>query len=276
MEWRNIWRGVLIGITDLIPGISGGTMAVILGIYHRLVASINGLLSRDWLASVKYLIPVGLGMVAGIFGFSRVMDWLLSNAEGPTYFFFVGLILGITPYLLRQIDFQRNFTIRHYLLLVVSIVLLILFGLLRAEDTATVISSPNFNQLIFLCIAGWLASTALVLPGVSGTFVFLLLGLYPTVIAALKDFNLPVILAVGIGVVIGIILTSKIITLLLSRFTIGTYAVVIGMVLGAAIVIFPGLPVGLSDTLLSIVTFALGLIAAVSLGKISSDTQGGR
>lgn len=271
MEWRNLWRGVVIGTTDLIPGISGGTMAVILGIYYRLIEAINGLISRDWKKHVLFLIPVGLGMVAAIFGFSRVMDWLLANAAQPTYFFFIGLILGIVPYLLKTVDYQRTFTPLHYGLLIAAVAVMIGFGLLRAEETGAVIESPAVNELIFLFFAGWLASAALILPGISGTFILLLLGLYPTIINALKTLNLPIIIVVGSGIVIGILLTSKVVHALLKRFTIGTYAVVIGMVLGAAIVIFPGFAGGTLQFVLSVVTFFGGLAIAILLGKVARD-----
>ncbi|WP_010272202.1 DUF368 domain-containing protein [Paenibacillus senegalensis] len=271
MEWRNLWRGVVMGITDLIPGISGGTMAVILGIYQRLIEAINGLISREWKKHVLYLIPVGLGMVAAIFGFSRVMDWLLANAAQPTYFFFIGLILGIVPYLFNKIEFRRTFTPLHYGLLLVAAAAVYGIGLLRAEETGAIIESPALNEFIFLFFAGWLASAALILPGISGTFLLLLLGLYPTVINALKTFNLPVIIVVGAGIVIGILLTSKVVHALLKRFTIGTYAVVIGMVLGATIVIFPGFGGGALQLVLSIVTFLGGLAVAVFLGKMAHD-----
>lgn len=271
MEWRNLWRGVVMGTTDLIPGISGGTMAVILGIYHRLLEAINGIFSREWKKHVLYLIPVGLGMVAAIFGFSRVMDWLLTNAVQPTYFFFIGLILGIVPYMLKKIEFRRTFTPFHYILLAVAVAGMIGFGFLRAEETANIIESPAMKEYIFLFFAGWLASAALILPGISGTFILLLLGLYPTVINALKNLNLPVIIVVGAGIVIGIILTSKFIYMLLNRFTIGTYAVVIGMVLGAAIVIFPGFASHIGLLLLSLATFAAGMAVAVLLGRMARD-----
>ncbi|RXZ79806.1 DUF368 domain-containing protein [Paenibacillaceae bacterium] len=271
MEWRNLWRGALMGTTDLIPGISGGTMAVILGIYHKLLEAINGLFSKEWKKHVLYLIPVGLGMVAAIFGFSRVMDWLLNNAEQPTYYFFIGLILGIIPYLLKSVDYRKTFTPGHYILLAAAVILMISFGLLRPEEGSAVLSNPSFNEYLFLFFAGWLASAALILPGVSGTFVFLLLGLYPTIIAALKDLHLPIIAVVGAGVVIGIVLTSKLVHLFLNKFTVGTYAVVIGMVLGAAIVVFPGVPLSSALWLSSIFALAAGVIVAVLLGRISHD-----
>lgn len=257
------------GITDLIPGISGGTMAVILGIYHKLLAAINGLFSRQWKRSARYLIPVGLGMVLAIFGFSRVMDWLLANAAQPTYFFFIGLILGIIPFLLKSVDYRRTFKPLHYGLLLLAIGAMLLFGMLRADEAVEAILAPTGQQYVFLFFAGWLASTALILPGISGTFVLLLLGLYPTIISALKNLHLPVIAVVGAGIAIGIILTSKFIHLLLSRFTISTYAVVIGMVCGAAIVVFPGFAKDAGMLAISIAALLAGGTAAVVLGKVA-------
>lgn len=88
MEWRNIYRGLLMGATDLVPGISGGTIAVLLGIYDRLIAAISGIFSKEWKKHIGFLIPLGLGMVIAIFLLASLIEWLFEHYPGPTQFFF--------------------------------------------------------------------------------------------------------------------------------------------------------------------------------------------
>src|SRR5690625_3791444 len=95
MEWKNIYRGMIMGISDVVPGVSGGTIAVILGIYDRLIAAINGVFTKEWRKHLAFLIPLAIGVGLAIFLFSHLMNWLLENYERPTFYFFLGLIIGI-------------------------------------------------------------------------------------------------------------------------------------------------------------------------------------
>ena len=88
MEWRNIYRGILMGATDLVPGISGGTIAVLLGIYDRLIAAISGIFSKEWKKHIGFLIPLGLGMVIAIFLLASLIEWLLSIIRDQRSSFF--------------------------------------------------------------------------------------------------------------------------------------------------------------------------------------------
>src|SRR5699024_9875358 len=92
MEWKNIYRGMMMGASDLVPGVSGGTIAVLLGIYDQLIASINGLFSKDWKKHLSFLIPLVLGVGSAILAFSHLISWLLKNHESLTHYFFLGLI----------------------------------------------------------------------------------------------------------------------------------------------------------------------------------------
>src|SRR5690625_5145324 len=104
MEWKNLYRGFIMGGTDVIHGVSGGTIAVVLGIYDRLIAAINGIFSKDWKKHLGFLIPLGIGIVTAIFTLAHLMEWLLIYYPGPTFYFFLGLIIGVLPLLFREVD----------------------------------------------------------------------------------------------------------------------------------------------------------------------------
>ncbi|WP_026703009.1 DUF368 domain-containing protein [Salibacterium aidingense] len=266
-EWRNILRGMAMGASDIIPGVSGGTIALVLGIYHRLIAAVNNFFSRRWKEQLGFFIPLGIGIGLAVFSLSSMLEWLLASYPQPTFFLFLGLILGTIPFLLREADYKRTFTGKHYVVLAAAAVLVILSGMFRGDEGA-VMQSLSFSDYLLLFFSGWLASTAMILPGVSGSFILLILGVYSTVIHAVSSLYLPVLLILAAGIVLGIAIMSKFLHYLLRYHPTGTYAVMTGLLIGSLFVVFPGLGAGFAQLLLSIVTFLTGLLLAFILGKI--------
>src|SRR5690625_1084200 len=263
MEWKNIYRGMVMGVSDVVPGVSGGTIAVILGFYDRLIAAINGLFTRQWKKQLNFLIPLVIGVALAIFSFSRVMNWLLAHYEQPTYYFFLGLIIGILPYLFRESEAKTTFTWYHILLLLLG-VLLISFLPLNPDEGA-IIEQKTFSTYLLLFFSGFIASAAMILPGISGSFVLVVIGVYKTVIHALSTFDLKVIFVVSFGIALGIITMSKIIHYFLKQYRIATFAFIIGLVIGSVFVIFPGWTTSVSQLIICVGVFAVGLITAVVL-----------
>ncbi|HSH52472.1 MAG TPA: DUF368 domain-containing protein, partial [Bacteroidales bacterium] len=209
MEWKNLYRGFVMGISDLIPGVSGGTIAVILGIYDKLLTSISGFFSKDWKRHIRFLFPLGLGMLSAILLLSRVIEYLLINYHKPTQFFFLGLIVGVVPFMIRQADVKQNFKLSHFIVMIVAIILLAMMSVAKTDRTLEIGGSLTFETIAILFFSGWLASMAMLLPGISGSFVLLVIGVYPVVISALSALDIPIIMIVGAGVVVGFIVSSK-------------------------------------------------------------------
>lgn len=264
-EWRNIFKGIMMGISDLIPGVSGGTIALILGIYQSLIAAINGIFTREWKKHIMFLIPIGLGIGISIITISHLVEWLLAEHPQPTFFFFLGLIIGIIPMLLRDVNYKQTFGTGHYVLLAIGALIVASTMFIKENELAAVMTNLTVGDYVLLFFAGWLASSAMILPGISGSFIFLLLGVYPTVINAISSFKLPVIIIVGAGIAIGLVITSKLITFLFARYRVGTYALMIGFIVGSIVVIYPGLT---EAPLLSIITLLLGGLCAYMLNYI--------
>lgn len=261
------------GASDVVPGVSGGTIAVLLGIYDQLIAAINGLFSREWKKHVSFLLPLGIGIVVAIFTLARLMNWLLKVYPGPTYFMFLGLIVGVLPYLFREVDAKVNFKLHHIIILLISIFLVGLLALLNDEEGAVIVGRSLSIYLLFF-FSGFLGSAAMILPGISGSFILLVIGVFPTIMHALTYFEFDVILITGAGIGIGIITMSKVIHYFLTHYQFGTFAVIIGMVIGSIYVIFDkagGWPQTRPDLLLSVVTFAVGLFIAYVLGKVEYE-----
>lgn len=246
------------GISDLIPGVSGGTIAFILGIYDRLLKSISGFFSREWKKHLGFLFPLVLGIGITLLLFSRVIDYLLENHYEPTQFFFMGLIIGVLPFISKQAKIKTHFTAKHFTVLAIVGILLASLAFIKPSETEP-ITTLTVSSTIGLFFAGWLGSMAMLLPGISGSFILLLLGVYSTAISALSDFNLPIIAVIGAGVVIGFIISSKAISYVLENFPFMTYAVIIGLILGSLFVVFPGIPAGTGTIIVCVITFVAGL-----------------
>jgi len=259
MEWKNIYRGILMGISDLIPGVSGGTIAFILGIYDRLLEAISGFFSRNWKKQLGFLVPLGIGIVITLLLFSRVIEYLLEQHHEATQFFFMGLIIGVIPYIMKQAEVKKNFTARHVIILLVIGAALAVTAFIPTEANLAPITSLTVPVFFMLFFSGWLASMAMLLPGISGSFILLLLGVYSTAINALSTLNIPIVFAIGAGVIVGFIVSSKAIQYLLQHFTYVTYAAIIGLIIGSLFVVFPGFSSDSTTLITSLVTFGLGL-----------------
>ncbi|SES96896.1 putative membrane protein [Oceanobacillus limi] len=267
MEWKNIYRGMMMGASDVIPGVSGGTIAVLLGIYDRLIAAINGLMSKEWRKHLGFLIPLGLGVIIAVFSLAKLIEWLFDYYPGPTQFFFLGLIIGILPNLFHQADAKTKFKLQHIGLVLLGALLVSSMVFLQEADE-TVIETISISTYILLFFSGFIASAAMILPGISGSFILMVIGVYYTIIGAISNLQFDIIAVVGVGIVIGIVSMSKIINYFLTYFHTGTFAVIIGLVIGSILVVFPGWPESVGLGTLSVVTFAVGLLVAYILGRV--------
>jgi len=261
MQWRNLYRGLFMGISDLIPGVSGGTIAFILGIYDDLLASISGIFSREWRKHIGFLLPLGIGIGVALLLFSRFIEYLLKNYHDPTQFFFLGLIIGVLPFITKTAGVKKNFKLKHFILILIVGAALASLVFIKPIDSSpiTVLTTSNAVGLFF---AGWAGSMAMLLPGISGSFILLLLGVYSTAIGALSNLNFPVIAVIGAGVVVGFIVSSKVISYLLKNFPYATFSVIIGLILGSVFVVYPGIPKDGTFLVMSALTFFVGLLVA--------------
>ena len=261
MQWRNLYRGFFMGISDLIPGVSGGTIAFILGIYDELLASISGFFSRNWKKHIGFLLPLAIGMGLTLLLFSRVIEYLLKNYHAQTQFFFLGLIIGVLPFIAKEANVKTNFNIGHFLLILVVGGALASLAFINPLDSTPITTLTTSNAL-GLFLAGWAGSMAMLLPGISGSFILLLLGVYSTAIGALSNLNFPIIAVIGAGVIVGFIVSSKVISYLLNHFKHATFAVIIGLIIGSVFVMYPGLPEDGTYLVMSLLTFFIGLLVA--------------
>ena len=220
----------------------GGTLAASFGIYDKLIDIINHLKSRikqHW----KFLLMLLLGLAVSILLCSRLMTYLLDNYPIPTNFLFIGVILGSLPLLFNKTVKPKGSPslLLPFLLTLGIMILLFILNLNNSSDskataTITVLTVPVFFQFIAY---GAIASACMLIPGISGSFILVLLGAYGSFMAAIKDLNIPLLIPIGIGILLGLFLCAKLIGLLLKHFEQLTYAGILGFVMGSILPIYP-------------------------------------
>ncbi len=272
-----IIKGFFMGLANLIPGVSGGTIAITLGIYDKLISSISHILSNIK-ENIKFLLPIFIGMILSILSLSKVMSFALDKFLFPTILFFIGAIVGGIPMLYKKVKGKKS--ILSYIIFILTFAFVIGMTYLSGGK---VISFDGMNIIgyIKLFFVGVISAATMVIPGISGSAVLMTLGYYEPVINTIKDLtnfsnlfsNMMILIPFGIGVIIGILLIAKLIEYLLKKYEVKTYYGILGFVFASIISIIIQnffmngiISVSILEIVLGIILFGLGFIIAYKLG----------
>lgn len=273
----NFFKGMIIGIANIIPGVSGGTMAVSMGIYEKLIQTIGNFFhhfKQNFKNNMIFLIPIVLGAGIGIVAFSKLLKFLLENYAMQTQFAFIGLILGSIPFVMKK-SIEQGFSWKYIIpgLIALGIgVTLAVLELMGVTGNAVESFDITFINIILLFVYGIISAVSMVVPGISGSFILLLLGVYSAIITAISTLNILVLIPFAIGVAVGILLASKLISFLLDHFYGYTYFAIIGFVLGSLLAIYPGFSFDMAG-LVSIICLVLGFIASYLISKYTNTEK---
>ncbi len=229
------FRSILIGWANVIPGVSGGTMAVVVGLYEEAMGAIGHIGQRSKLRqNLSILAPIVLGVLTGIALFSRLILWLLQNYPTPTGLFFWGLVASGLP-LLVGLFLKAKPGFSGWLAAALALAVMLVFTLVSPPDknSLAVISQRDFLTLLGFFVAGFIATAAMVIPGISGSFLLLMLGLYTTVFGAIPALDFSVIIPFFVGAILGILATARGIDELLNRRPAIAYGIILGLVVGS-------------------------------------------
>ena len=270
---KNIIGGVAVGIANIIPGVSGGTIMVLLGLFNNLTAAISNIFSiktpiKEKKDSFIFLLQIGLGIAIGLVGFAKILEFLFAKLPNQTLCWFAGLILFSLPMLKSQELAGKKIAWPYFIL-----GLLVIFGLtlISPENKEIVIpleellaKNINLTYLIFLILLGMIGGATMIFPGVSGSMVLLVLGyyhLFKGYVANVTSFKLKILIPLGfiaIGIILGIILSSVLTNYLLKTKKRQTISVILGLVLASGIVIIPITGYNIHIIITSIISFILG------------------
>lgn len=280
---NQILRGIVIGVANIIPGVSGGTMMVSMGIYDTLIHCITHLF-REFKKSVKTLLPYAVGMLVGILALASIISWGLENYPLPTNTLFIGLILGGLGPLLKKVE-RKKINAAAVIAFVCLFALIIWMGLQNKDSIQNAESIQMNGGLMLLMVAiGMIASATMIVPGVSGSLVLMLLGYYRPVVNALSTVKdglvslnfsvmgqpLMMLLPFLAGIVLGIFGVAKLIEWLMNRYPSPTYCGVLGLVVASPVSLL--LTTDMTGVngwiiLISVLTLAAGFVSAMLLAR---------
>lgn len=270
-------KGFFFGLANIIPGVSGGTIALTMGIYEDLIAAISHFF-KNFKKNVLFLLPLVIGAGLAILLMSKVISYSLDYYPFPTTLFFIGLIFGGIPLLTRKVKGQKFKKIYPLCFL---IPFGIIIGMAFMKEGSAVASLTNITPSLvgILFLVGMVAAATMVIPGVSGSFVLMLLGYYKPIVKTIGNLtnfselshNLLILIPFGLGVLVGIILVAKLIEYLFKKYEVPTYYAILGFIIASILTLMMGL-IGVSVTnievFIGIILFIVATLIGYKLGDV--------
>mgnify|MGYP000153944483 FL=1 len=237
-------KGIVLGVAFVIPGVSGGTLAVLMGIYEELIEAASNFYKSiaDFKKYIMYLLPIGLGIIFSVAVFAKLIKFGLDKAPIITILIFLGMIIGGIPALVRNVK-GTKINLKDMTLMLVGLIIVISMLIFHKSNSNVVLTNMSITGYITLLLVGAIAAVTMVVPGISGSFTLMLIGYYEPILNLVNDItsfknlgpNLILIFIFMLGVFIGIIFISKIIEWCLKHYKRETYYAIIGFVLSSII-----------------------------------------
>ena len=283
---KRVLFGVLIGVASIAPGVSGGTIAIALGFYEDLINAIANLL-KHFKKNFLFLFPFGLGAMVSIAALSVVINYLFLHFPLPTNTLFIGFIVGTLPFIYRKIrqnlGTQGKMRASHFLTLAVFFVLVLLPIFLKGNSGSSAELSTDPISLILLVGIGMIAATTLVVPGLSGTMILTSLGYYKPLLLIASTFvtalatldwetaihQVLFIAPLGIGIIIGVFVMAKLISLLFQKIPAHVYSAIAGLIIATPVVMLADVSLDVfsaGNMIISLITLFIGLLLVRKLG----------
>lgn len=280
---KSILKGIVIGIANIVPGVSGGTMMVSMGIYDKLIHCITHLFS-EFKKSVKFLFPIAVGMLIAIVGSSFALKELFERIPIQTNLLFVGLILGGLPAIWKNVK-GNSVKIGHIIAALVFFALVAGLAAMGETEGAAANLSFSVKNVLILFVVGVITSATMVIPGVSGSMVLMLMGFYEPILVTITDFvkalvhldmngilaGCGILIPFGIGVVAGIFGIARLVEIVFEKFPLYAYWAIIGLIVASPVaILLMNLDKFSQITVLSgvtgVIALAAGFFAALKLG----------
>lgn len=255
---KDILIGVIIGAGKIIPGVSGSVLAITLGVYEKIIYSINNIFNYK---NIYYLSKLGIGFIISIVFLSRIIIYFLSNYYTYTIFVFVGLILGSIK------SITNNTSLKYYYVTILSFSVIVILGLIN-------INSNNHSGTFYYLLSGFIESVSSIIPGISGTALLILIGTYNIVIDIFSNIvsvnylitNIKIVIPFIIGILVGLIISIKVIGYLFSKYKTITYNIILGLLLGSIFIMLKGCSYSVFNMFISILLF---IISYISIKKVN-------
>lgn len=279
---KNILKGMVIGLANIIPGVSGGTMAVSMGIYDKLIHCITHLF-KEFKKSVLFLLPIFIGAGLALVALPFVIEKMFASFPLQTNFLFIGLIIGGLPAIWGKVKGNR-IGAGHIIVFLAFFAIVAGMAALGETEGNSVALDTGFLSMVKLFFVGIIAAATMVIPGVSGSMMLLLMGYYHPILEVITTFirslivfdihgitrGLTLLVPAGIGVVLGIFGIAKLVEIVFEKYPLYAYSAIIGLIIASpvAILLTAAMPaLSVVNVLTSVVTLAVGTVIAMKLGE---------
>lgn len=261
---ENFFKGIIIGIGGVAPGVSGGTFAVMLGVYDKLTDAI-GNFYKDFKAKMMFLMSIGLGIGLGIIGFSNVMKYLFATHEVMVKFLFIGLMIGTLPTVVKEAN-KEGFKKPYLLPFLITFGLTVVFAYLDQQGVSReAVSTLTFQGAL---IYGGVIALGTIVPGISSSIILMYAGVYEAILGSIASLELMTLIPLGIGFGLTVLFLAKLINYLFKKFYGYTFYMVLGFVTGSIVALFPAVKVG-SGLWIGLVICLTGGLFSYQLGRLS-------
>ena len=248
---KNLIQGFSMALADSVPGVSGGTVAFVLGFYDKFINSLNTLISRkkDKKSSISFLIKLGIGWVIGMAIASLILSNLFETHIYQVSSLFIGFIIFAIPLIIKEEKQNIEGKYKNLIFTIIGIIIvsaITYFNPQPGSETSIDITNLNFGLAIYVFVAGMIAISAMILPGISGSTLLLIFGLYVPIITGIKEtlhLNLayiPVLFVFGLGILTGIALVIKLVKKALEKYRSQTIYLILGLMVGSIYAIIMG------------------------------------
>lgn len=263
-----VLQGALIGLGAVLPGISGGVLCVVFGIYKTIMEFLADPF-RKFKTHVPKLIPIGIGGVIGFLGIANLLSVLLDKYPAPSVCLFIGLIAGMLPALFREAGEQGRSKASF---VAMGIAMVVVFALLISLKVLSVEITPNFAWYVF---CGFCLALSVIAPGMSFSTLLMPLGLYEPFVAGIGHMDFAVLIPGGIGGLATVILFSKAVNTLFEKHYSVAFHAIVGVVIAATIMIVPveSFTVSISSAIVNVICLAVGIAAALMLDKFNQKYE---
>lgn len=249
-----VLKGFIIGIGKIIPGVSGSLLAMMLGVYDKALKSISNFFD-DTISNLKFLFKLLIGVLLAIVSTSKILLYFLNNYYTVTMLLFIGLILGGIPNIMKKINIHKLKSI-HYLVIILSFLSVISLNFIKTN-----IIILNMNNFLLSFIIGLIDSFCMIVPGISGTAVMVLLGLYDKLLLIMSFDDIYSLIPFGFGMLLMIIVLSKFITYMFEKRELTSYCFVLGFTLSSVLSLFVSvLNANMKDLIIGFVLLILGFV----------------
>lgn len=265
----NFFKGIVVGIGGIAPGLSGSVLLVIFGLYQKTIDAI-GTLFKKFKENFLFLAPLFLGFGVGILLFSKVVDFLLNNYEAQTRFAFLGLVLGTIPLFYREVK-KEGFSKKYYIYIIVAAICGFALFFFNGNLFPTVVN-PNIFQSFMLGVA---VAGSSIIPGVDSAVILSSLGLYELYVSSIASLNFQVLIPAAVGLGIGALVISFVMSKLIKRFYTATFSIIFGLFLSIIPnVLNESCRLGFNmSSVVSILLVVIGFGVSYYLGDIEGNNQ---